>query len=239
MPLLQHALSGAVLAVSTPNLNESPAFQRWRSRLRNRIVVIGFGATGRAAVEVMLAQGRRPEDIVVVDADAAALASAACHGVITRHGSATDRHTLRQAGVRRAATVIVAVGLDDTTVAAVRALRDIAENVKVFVAVHDWEHAQLLRQFGSETVVICEETIDRLLGMSTIAPEIVGLIEDLLTPESGYVIAERSVELHEVGLAPQDLSETVIGVVRNGRLTKPAVGSLIAGDRILYVRLSK
>jgi voltage-gated potassium channel len=239
MPLF-HALSGAVLPASTPNLEESPAFQRSRPRLRNRIVVIGVGTTGRAAVEVMLAQGRRREDIVVVDADAAALASAACHGVITRHGSATDRHTLSQAGVQRAAAVIVAVGSDDTAVAAVRTLRDIAGNVKVFVAVHDREHAQLLRQFGSQTVVVCDETTDRLLGMSATAPEIVHLIEDLLTPESGYVIAERTIGPHEVGLAPQHLTDTVIGVVRNGRLSKPhmpAVRSLIAGDRVLVVRL--
>ena len=66
------------------------------------------------------------------------------------------------------------------------------------------------------------------------------LIEDLLTPESGYVIAERTVEPHEVGLAPQHLTDTVIGVVRNGRLTKPhmpAVRSLIASDRVLVGRL--
>jgi len=239
MPLF-HALSGAVLPASTPNLEESPALQRSRPRLRNRIIVIGVGTTGRVAVEVMLAQGRRREDIVVVDADAAALASAACHGVIAHHGSATDRHTLRQAGVQRAAAVIVAVGSDDTAVASVRTLRDIAENVKVFVAVHDRAHAQLLRQFGSQTVVVCNETTDRLLGMSATAPEIVHLIEDLLTPESGYVIAERTIGPHEVGLAPQHLTDTVIGVVRNGRLRKPhmpAVRSLIAGDRVLVVRL--
>jgi voltage-gated potassium channel len=104
------------------------------------------------------------------------------------------------------------------------------------------QYAQLLRQSDGDTVVTSEETAGRLLGMSTTAPEIVDLINDLLTPETGYVIAERTVEPHEVGLAPQQLSDTVIGVVRNGRLTKapmPAVGSLITGDRVLYVRLRK
>jgi voltage-gated potassium channel len=242
MPLLLRALSGAVLPASTPNSKESPAFERWRPGLRDHIVVIGFGARGRAAVDAMLAQGRRPGDIVVVDADAAALGAAAGRGLLTRHGSATDRHALKEAGVHHAAAVIVAVGVDDTAVSAVRTLRDSAAGIKVLVAVHDLEHAQLLRQSDGETVVICEEMAGRLLGMSTTVPEIVGLIEDLLTPETGYVIAERTVEPHEVGLAPQHLSDTVIGVVRNGRLAKahmPAVGSLIAGDRVLYVRLRK
>jgi voltage-gated potassium channel len=104
------------------------------------------------------------------------------------------------------------------------------------------EHAQLLRQSDGDTVVICEETAGRPLGMSTTVPEIVGLIDDLLTPETGYVIAERTVKSHEVGLAPQHLSDLVIGVVRNGRLAKahmPAVESLITGDRVLFVRLRK
>ena len=99
-----------------------------------------------------------------------------------------------------------------------------------------------MRQSDGDTVVICDETAGRLLGLSTTVPEIVGLIDDLLAPETGYVIAERAVEPHEVGLAPQHLSDTVIGVVRNGRLAKahmPAVGSLITGDRVLYVRLRK
>ena len=242
MSLLLHALSGAVLPALTPNSTESPAFQRWRPRLRDHVVVIGFGARGRAAIDAMLAQGRRPGDIVVVDADAAALGAAACRGLLTRRGSATDRDALRDAGVHRAAAVIVAVGLDHTAVSAVRTLRAIADDIKVFVAVHDLEHAQLLRQSDGDTVVICEETAGRLLGMSTTVPEIVALIDDLLTPETGYVIAERAVEPQEVGLAPQHLSDTVIGVVRNGRLTKahmPAVGSLIAGDRVLYVRLRR
>ena len=239
MPLF-HALSGAVLPASTPNSNESPVFQRWRPRLRDHVVVIGFGARGRAAVDAMLAQGRRPGDIVVVDADAAALRTAACRGLLTRPGSATDRHALRDAGAHRAAAVIVAVGLDHTAVCAVRTLREIADDIKVLVAVHDLKHAQLLRQSDGDAVVICDETAGRLLGMSTTVPEIVNLIEDLLTPETGYVIAERTVEPHEIGLAPQHLPHTVIGVVRNGRLIKahtPAVGSLITGDRILCVRL--
>jgi voltage-gated potassium channel len=240
--LLLHALSGAVLPASTPNSNESPAFQRWRPRLRDHIVVIGFGARGRAAVDAMLAQGRRPGDIVVVDTDAAALQTASCRGLLTCHGSATDHRALRQAGIKLAAAVIVSVGLDEAAVSVVRIVRDIADDVKVFVAVHDWEHAQLLRESDANTVVICEEMAGRLLGMSTTNPEIVVLIDDLLTPETGYVIAERTVEPHEVGLAAQHLPDTVIGVVRNGRLTKahmPAVGSLITGDRVLYVRLRK
>lgn len=135
---------------------------------------------------------------------------------------------------------IITVGPDGAAVSAAFTVRNIAAHIKMYVAVHDREHAQLLRQFGSQTVVICDETTDRLLGASATAPEIVDLIEDLLTPESGYVIAERTVEPHEVGLAPQHLTDTVIGVVRNGRLTKPhmpAVRSLIASDRVLVGRL--
>jgi voltage-gated potassium channel len=241
MPLLLHALSGALSPASTPNSNQSAAFHRRHGRC-DHIVVIGFGAKGRAAVDAMIAQGRRPGDIVVVDAEAGALESAGCRGLLTCHGSAVDCDVLREAGVQRAAAVIVVVGLDDTAVFVVRTLRNIADTIKVLVAVHDLERAQLLRQSDGDTVVICEETAGRLLGMSATVSEIVGLIDDLLTPETGYVIAERPVEPDEIGLPPPHLSDTVIGVVRNGRLTKPhhpSVGSLITGDRILFVRLRK
>ena len=240
--LLLHALSAAVLPAPTPNSNQSLAFKRCHPSLREHVVVIGFGGRGRAAVDAMLAQGRRPGDIVAVDTDAAALQTASCRGLLTCRGSATDHRALREAGIKRAAAVIVAVGQDEAALSAARIVRDIADDVKVFVAVHDWEHAQLLRESDANTVVICEELAGRLLAAATTDPEIVVLIDDLLTPETGYVIAERTVERHEVGLAAQHLSDTVIGVVRDGWLTRanmPAVGSLVSGDRILYVRLRK
>jgi voltage-gated potassium channel len=67
------------------------------------------------------------------------------------------------------------------------------------------------------------------------------MIEDLLTPDAGLVIAEREVETKEVGGSPRHLSDIVLGVVREGKLLRvddAQVDALERTDRLLYVRTS-
>ena len=40
--------------------------QRWRERVSNHTVVVGFGVKGRAAVTTLLENGRNPDSIVVI-----------------------------------------------------------------------------------------------------------------------------------------------------------------------------
>ena len=64
-------------------------------------------------------------------------------------------------------------------------------------------------------------------------------MEDLLTPDAGFAIAEREVTPKEVGGSPRHLNDIVLGVVRNGKLLRtddPQVDAVELGDRLLYVR---
>jgi voltage-gated potassium channel len=65
------------------------------------------------------------------------------------------------------------------------------------------------------------------------------MVEDLLTPDAGFAIAEREVEPKEEGGSPRHLHDIVLGVVRGGRLVRvddPEVDALESGDRLLYIR---
>jgi voltage-gated potassium channel len=75
--------------------------------------------------------------------------------------------------------------------------------------------------------------------LATSKPTVVEMIEDLLTPDAGLVIAEREVEFKEVGGSPRHIPDTVLGVVRDGKLLRvddPVVDALERTDRVLYVR---
>src|SRR5690606_34061648 len=94
-----------------------PTTTRWRRTVRDHLVVVGFGTKGRSAVEAFLAEkDGKPEQIVVVDTDRAALSVANARGLVTVHGSATRADVLRVAGVPRARAVVVAPNRDDTAV---------------------------------------------------------------------------------------------------------------------------
>ncbi|MFN3340029.1 MAG: potassium channel family protein [Dietzia sp.] len=233
-------LVGTTLSVLTEQSRQALKIQRWRNLVRNHTVVVGYGTKGRSAVAAMLADEIAPDDIVVVDTDPQALRSAAARGLVTVQGSATRSDVLKLAGVTRASAVVVATNSDDTAVLVTLTARELAPNAKIVATVRESDNKHLLKQSGADSVVVSAETAGRLLGLATITPTVVGMMEDLLTPDEGFSIAERRVEETEVGGSPRHLAELVLGVVRKGQLIKvnePEADALETGDRLLYIKM--
>ncbi len=232
-------LVGTTLAVLTERSRQAFKIQRWRRRVRNHTVVIGFGTKGRTAVDAMIGDGVPASEIVVVDTDQAVLDTASSMGLVTVHGSATKSDVLRLTGAQHAAAIIVATNRDDTAVLVTLTAREIAPKAKIVGANSEGKRTHLLRQSGADSVVVSSETAGRLLGIATSTPSVVEMIEDLLTPEAGFAIAEREVERDEVGGSPRHLTDIVLGVVRGGKLFRigaPEVDAVEADDRLLYIR---
>ena len=147
---------------------------------------------------------------------------------------------LRLAGAQHASSIVVATRRDDTAVLVTLTARELAPKAKIIASIREAENQHLLRQSGADSVVVSSETAGRLLGIATKTPSVVEMIEDLLTPDAGFAIAEREVEQSkEVGGSPRHLSDIVLGVVRDGELLRvdaPEVDAMEAGDRLLYIR---
>jgi voltage-gated potassium channel len=232
-------LVGTTLSVLTERSRQAFKIQRWRRSVRNHTVVVGYGTKGRTAVDAMLGDGVAAADIVVVDTDQTILESAANLGLVTVHGSATRSDVLRLTGAQNASAIIVATNRDDTAVLVTLTAREMAPKAKIVAAIREAENVHLLRQSGADSVVVSSETAGRLLGIATTTPSVVEMIEDLLTPEDGFAIAEREVERDEIGGSPRHLADIVLGVVRDGRLLRvgsPEVDAVEANDRLLYIR---
>lgn len=232
-------LVGTTLEVLTERSRQALKIQRWRHKVRDHIIVIGYGTKGRSAVNVLLGDEAAPTGIVVVDTNPAALEAASSLGLVTVNGNASRSDVLRLAGITRARSVVVAANRDDTAVLVTLTARELAPKAHIVAAVREAENVHLLRQSGADTVVVSSETAGRLLGMATRTPTVVELVEDLLTPATGLAIGERPVERSEIGGSPRHLADIVLGVVRQGRLFRvdaPDVDAVEAGDLLLYVR---
>ena len=232
-------LVGTTLEVLTERSRQALKIQRWRSKVRDHVVVIGYGTKGRSAVTALLGDGADPGRIVVVDPDRAALEAASSQGLVTVNGSGTRSDVLRVAGVPRARAVVVCPTRDDTAVLVTLTAREMAPEAQLVAAVREAENVHLLRRSGADSVVVSSETSGRLLGMATSTPSVVEMFEDLLTPDAGLSIAERDVEHSEIGGSPRHLPDIVLGLVREGQLYRvdaPQADALESGDRLLYVR---
>jgi voltage-gated potassium channel len=232
-------LIGTTVETLTTQSRQVYQIQRWRNKVRNHIIIVGYGTKGRTAAAAMVGDEVAPADIVVVDENPVALERAKSAGLVTVRGSATDSEVLRLASAQHAKAIIVATNSDDSAVLVTLTARELAPKAKIIAAVREGENQHLLEQSGADSTVVTAETAGRLLGIAVQTPSVVEMMEDLLTPDAGFAIAEREVTPKEIGGSPRHNTDIVLGVVRDGKLVRvddEQVDSLENGDRLLYIR---
>ncbi|UWZ35121.1 potassium channel family protein [Dactylosporangium roseum] len=233
-------LVGTTLEVLTEQYRTSLRLERWRKRVKNHVIVCGYGTKGRAAVGTLLENGLDKSQVVVVERNPTALRQATADGLVAIEGSATRSTVLKEAAVQDARAVIIATDSDDASVLVTLTVRQMtAGKVSIIAAAREAENGPLLRQSGAHHVVVSSATAGRLLGLSTTAPPLIEVVEDLLTPGQGMALAMRSARRDEVGLAPRELTELVIALFRRGKvlsLADPEGTTIQTGDMVVYVR---
>ncbi len=235
-------LVGTTLSVLTEDSRKTLQIQQWRRTVRNHTIVVGYGTKGRSAVDALLAGDTAPSSIVVIDSDPVALGHAEKRGLVTVHGDGTKSSVLRVAGITRARSVVVAPSSDDTAVLVTLSVREMAPRAMIVASARESENQHLLLQSGADSVVVSAETTGRLLGLATVTPPVVEMMEDLLSPDEGFAVAERPIADDEVGSNPRHLADIVLGVVRSGELYRvdaPEAETVEPGDRLLYVRMTQ
>ncbi|MFC7545207.1 potassium channel family protein [Plantactinospora sp. GCM10030261] len=233
-------LVGTTLEVLTEQYRTGLRLSRWRSKLKGHVIICGYGTKGRSAISALLETGFDKSKIVVVESSGSAIRQATAAGLVTVEGSATRSGVLKQAHVTSAKTVIIATDSDDASVLVTLTVRQLtAGQVRIIAAAREAENAPLLKQSGAHHVIVSSATAGRLLGLSTSAPPLIDVVEDLLTPGQGMALAMRSAERHEVGLGPRELNTLVIALVRRGKvvpLADPEGVEVETGDMLVYVR---
>jgi voltage-gated potassium channel len=235
-------LIGTTIEVLASQGREMFRVARWRKHMDAHVVVIGYGTKGRSAVDTLVNNGTRKESIIIVDPSQYALGEAHSDGMAVVTGDATRQEVLRRAGVQRASQVIITTNRDDSTVLCTLNVRQLNPDAYIVAAVREATNVPLVRQSGADSVITSSDAVGRLLGLSTLSPELGNVMEDLLTYGEGLEVAERELLVPEVGKQPQQLPDQVIAVVRDGhvhRYYEPVVTQLARGDRLIVVRPSE
>ena len=232
-------LIGTTIEVLAAQGRDMFRIARWRKKVHEHVVIIGYGTKGRSAAETLQRNGVDKESILVVDASPAAVAEANNDGLFVVTGDATRRDVLRRAELDRARQVIITVSRDDTTVLSTLTVRQLNPNTYIVAAVREEDNVPLVRQSGADSVITSSDAVGRLLGLSSLSPSLGSVMEDLLTYGRGLEVAERDLLVSELGKAPQALPDQVIAVVRDEKVYRyfePTVSQLARGDRLVVVR---
>ncbi|MGX6605169.1 potassium channel family protein [Micromonosporaceae bacterium Da 78-11] len=233
-------LVGTTLEVLTDQYRNSLRVSRWRGKLKDHIIVCGYGTKGRAAVGALLETGYDKSRIVIVENREEGVRQATANGLVVIEGNATRSSVLNEADVKNCKSVIIATDSDEASVLITLTVRQLtAGQVRIIAAVREQENAALLKQSGAHHVIVSSSTAGRLLGLTTTAPPLIDVVEDLLTPGQGMALAMRSAERGEVGQNPRTLHTLVVALIRRGKVL-PLGGeqtiNIETGDMLVYIR---
>ena len=196
-------LVGTTIEVLTERFREAVAISRWRKRVTNHVIVVGYGTKGRGAIQSLLGNGNvTRNEIIVIDASEAALDEARQAGFVVVLGDATRTVVLHQAQVEEARAVIVTCNRDDTATLVTLTARELNARAVIAAAVRESENAHLLSRSGASTVIVSAEATGRLLGLATHQPAAVSVLEDLLVAGRGLELSQRPVAADEIGGPP-------------------------------------
>ncbi|MCW2678174.1 MAG: transport system, NAD-binding component [Modestobacter sp.] len=232
-------LIGTTLEALTASSREEFRIRRWRSHVRQHVIVCGYGTKGRSAIRALMSNGTPAGQIVVVDSDPRAIEEASSAGFTGVLGDAGRTEVLGRASVEKARAVIVAADRDDAAVLITLTVRQLNPGVPITASVREEENASLLRQSGADSVITSSATSGRLMGLSTDSPRVVAVVEDLLTAGHGLDLVQRQVTQSEVGLGPRQLHDMVLSVTRGGRSLRfddPLIGTLQSEDLLVVVK---
>lgn len=230
-------LVGTTIKALTRQSRQEFRAARWRKRMTDHTIVLGYGTKGRNAVRALQLMGTPADHILVVDPSRSAVTVATDNGHTAVLGSALDEAMLQRALIDRARAVIVALDRDDSAVLATLTVRRLNPRATVIAAAREAQNAQLLRESGASSVIVSSETTGRLLGIASDRPQTVEVVEDLLSFGHGLDLKQRPVSTDEVGHSPSALPVAVLAVVRDGTLLHydaDAAAPLAHGDELIY-----
>jgi len=190
--------------------------------LSGHIVVLGYGAVGRAAVRELLAQ---EEKVAVVTDDPTDVPNVRLLGdekhVFATYGPAGDQEILRRVNVAGALAVIVCTPDDTVNLVATLNVRELLPNGRIVVSVSRPELRHTLRAAGVTYVASPGDMGGRICADASFRPEVANTIEDLTTTEFG-VDLEEFVLSEKTPVSRQSLPEAE-------RLVRSASDCLVVG----------
>ena len=197
---------------------EGIRMSRLKGRLDGHVVICGYGQSGSVAAREIEAKGTSADKIVVIDISEECVRHAADSGYTGLHGDPTQERILKDAGIERAAAVIVSLGRDDTTVLAVLTIRNLNPKVRIIATIWEEENAKLVRQAGADAAVLPSQVNGYLLAESATNRHTADYVLDMLNADGRVTFDERTAGPQEIGKSMREVADgIVVRIYREGK----------------------
>lgn len=124
-----------------------------KKRLKDHVIVCGYGELGRAVTEELVEKGFDKEQLVVIESDPEQTQEAADTGVAALCSDAMKEDTLSHADIANARYLIAAAGRDDTNVLICLTARSMNPGLTIICRVVENENVKLMKSSGASSVI--------------------------------------------------------------------------------------
>ncbi len=200
--------------------------ERLVSRLRDHVIVCGYGKNGHHAVEELLLHG---EIVVVVEKDHSVIAEHEFHkkeNLYFIEGDATQDEILQAANVQKAKALISALPLDADNVFVVLTARGLNPKLLIISRANDEQSDSKLRRAGADYVIMPDHIGGHRMGKLVSQPDVLEFL-DYIMVKSGNTVNIESIPCEKL---PREYMGKTIGELDIRRNTGANVIGLRLGD---------
>jgi len=222
-----------LLETDWPEMRRRRQVDQSLARLRDHIIIAGYGRVGRRVAAVLRREG---QSLVVVDLRANVVHEAETDGNLAFLGDAANDEVLQRAGITRARGLISVVSSDAENVYVVLSAHDLCPHLSIVARASNDDAAKKLEKAGATHVISPYRIAGERMAMLAVRPTAVDMAETLL--RSGA----HQLQLEEVTVAPDSrLAGLSVAELRRRLPNGPAVvalrhdGNLITSPPETYV----
>jgi voltage-gated potassium channel len=166
--------------------------ERTIERLRDHIIICGYGRVGRQVAEEFRAAGER---YVVLDYREEAIAYAREHDDLMIEGNGTEDEDLAKAGLDRAKGLVVASDDDADNLYITLSARSARPDLQIVARASDADAEKKLRLAGADRVVMPYTAAGRTMANLVLKPQVTAFL-DAVTTATGPDLHMAEIEVH-------------------------------------------
>lgn len=218
---------------------EEMELKKLQKKLKDHIIICGYGMTGQAVVDELLNKKYDIEQIVIIDNNEEFIRYAADNNITAILGSASKEIILKKAAIEKASTIIITTGRDDTNVLIGLSAKNLNPDITIISRANEIENKKLLSHSGADYIISPSITGGRLMVLAIKNKLSTELLDDLLTSRYGVDVNEREITIEEIGKKPKSIDGIVVVEVKRGDKKYPASEldsvTLEKGDWLVFI----
>ena len=176
-------------------------------RLKDHVIVCGYGKNGHHAVEELLLHG---EIVVVIERDHSVIAEHEFHkkeNLYFIEGEATDDETLQSANIQKAKALIATLPVDADNVFVVLSARELNPSLLIISRARDEQSDSKLRRAGADFVIMPDHIGGHRMGKLVSQPDVLEFL-DYIMVKSGNTVNIESIPCEKL---PREYMGKTIG----------------------------